>query len=100
MKRSTDRILTSHSGSLPRPDDLIELFREGAPPDRLNPRLRSAVEEVVRQQRDVGVDVVNDGEFGKPMTQSIDYAAFGNYIFERVSGFEVKETYVGAGMSR
>ena len=100
MRRSTDRILTSHAGSLSRPDDLIELFRDGAPADKLEPRLRSAVAEVVRQQVEAGIDVVNDGEFGKPMTQSVDYGAFGSYIFNRVTGFEVKETYVGAGMSR
>jgi 5-methyltetrahydropteroyltriglutamate--homocysteine methyltransferase len=100
MRRSTDRILTSHAGSLSRPEDLIELFRDQAPAGKLEPRLRSAVAEVVRQQVDAGVDIVNDGEFGKPMTQAVDYGAFGSYIFERVTGFEVKDTYVGAGMSR
>ena len=65
MKRSLDRILTTHVGSLPRPDDLMELYRDDTPDDKLQPRLRSAIADVVRQQAGSGIDVVNDGEFGK-----------------------------------
>lgn len=50
MKRSVDRILTTHVGSLPRPDDLVELYRDNAPENKLQPRLQSAIAEVVRQQ--------------------------------------------------
>ena len=70
MKRSTDRILTTHVGSLPRPKDLVELYRENSPDSTLLPRLRSAVAEVVQQQARCGIDVVNDGEFGKAMRRS------------------------------
>ena len=58
------RILTTHAGSLPRPDDLIELYRNDAPDGELLPRLRSAVGEVVRSRRGRR-RLVNDGEFGK-----------------------------------
>jgi 5-methyltetrahydropteroyltriglutamate--homocysteine methyltransferase len=61
MKRSVDRILTTHVGSLPRPNDLVELYRDNAPDDRLQPRLRSAIADVVRRQSASGIDVVNDG---------------------------------------
>ena len=66
MKRSTDRFLTTHTGSLPRPEDLIRMMyakQEGVPvdPAALSERVASAVEEVLRKQADAGVDVVNDG---------------------------------------
>ncbi len=84
MKRSTERILTTHTGSLPRPPDLLEmvLTREsGRPVDAqvLAARVRSAVAEVVRKQMDTGLDVVSDGEFGKP--------GFSVYVTERMEGF-------------
>ena len=68
MKRSKDRFLTTHTGSLPRPDDLIRMMyakEEGVPVDRdaLAQRVREAVAEVVRKQTDAGVDLVNDGEY-------------------------------------
>jgi 5-methyltetrahydropteroyltriglutamate--homocysteine methyltransferase len=91
MKRSVNRILATHVGSLTRPDDLLELYRREAPAETLAPRLRSAVLDVVRRQVDIGLDVVNDGEFGKPMTQETDYAAWATYAFGRLSGFEVRE---------
>ena len=59
MQRSTDRILTTHVGSLPRPAELIELYQANAPAASLEPRLADAV------QRVVGLNIVNDGEFGK-----------------------------------
>ena len=67
MKLSTDRILTTHAGSLTRPDDLLDMImaREaGKPIDEkaLNERVRSEVAEVVKRQRDAGIDVVSDGE--------------------------------------
>ncbi|HEY8520943.1 MAG TPA: cobalamin-independent methionine synthase II family protein [Gammaproteobacteria bacterium] len=92
MSRSTDRILTTHAGSLPRPADLLALYRdEAAAPARLEARLASAVGEVVRRQADIGIDIVNDGEFGKPMTQDVDYGAWATYIFGRLSGYEMRE---------
>jgi 5-methyltetrahydropteroyltriglutamate--homocysteine methyltransferase len=85
MPRSTDRIVTTHAGSLPRPDDVVEMIWggiEGKPPDAdaLETRLDEAVAEVVRQQRDSGVDLVSDGELSKP--------GFSNYINDRFTGFE------------
>ena len=71
MKRSTERFLTTHTGSLPRPEDLIRAMyakEEGVPvdPAALSARVASAVEEVVRKQAEAGVDVINDGEMSKP----------------------------------
>ncbi|MCZ6547937.1 MAG: hypothetical protein O6837_07455, partial [Deltaproteobacteria bacterium] len=84
MKKSTERILTTHAGSLPRPDDLWTMLiakDNGQPYDQevFARRLRSAVAEVVKKQIDSGIDIVNDGEFGK--------TNFSRYIFERLSGF-------------
>jgi 5-methyltetrahydropteroyltriglutamate--homocysteine methyltransferase len=84
MKRSTERFLTTHTGSLPRPDDLVRMMyakEEGVPVDRtaLAARIRSAVREVVHRQRDAGVDIVNDGELSKP--------SYATYIKDRLNGF-------------
>jgi 5-methyltetrahydropteroyltriglutamate--homocysteine methyltransferase len=76
VKRSVDRILTTQVGSLPRPDDLVELYRQEAPDGKLLPRLKSAVAEVVQKQTAVGIDVVNDGEFGKAMRRAMDFGAW------------------------
>ena len=76
MKRSENRILTTHVGSLPRPRDLIELYQQDAPDSTLLPRLKSAVADIVKQQVAAGVDVVDDGEFGKAMRRSVDYGAW------------------------
>ena len=91
MATSTDRILTTHVGSLPRPADLIALYREMAPAARLEPRLKSAVAEVVQQQIAAGIDVVDDGEFGKPMTEEVDYGAWARYVYGRLGGFELRD---------
>jgi 5-methyltetrahydropteroyltriglutamate--homocysteine methyltransferase len=85
MKRSTGRILTTHVGSLSRPDALVSILTakdRGQPFDReAYARLvREAVADVVRRQTDAGVDVVNDGEQGK--------ASFFGYVVERFTGFE------------
>ncbi len=91
MKQSTNRILTTHVGSLSRPADLIALYREQAPPEKLDPRLTSAVAEVVRRQIEAGIDIVNDGEFGKPMFDEVDYGAWASYLHQRISGSEMRE---------
>jgi len=67
-----DRILTSHAGSLPRPEDLIALNEQRAAGDFTDEaeylaRLRTAVADVVARQRDTGIDLVNDGEYGHSM---------------------------------
>jgi 5-methyltetrahydropteroyltriglutamate--homocysteine methyltransferase len=92
MKRSTERILTTHVGSLARADSLIPLLRlreQGQPYDRneLAKRVREAVADVVRKQIDAGIDIVTDGEQGK--------SSFYGYIMERFSGFERKPSPPG-----
>lgn len=89
MKRSTDRILTTHTGSLPRPDDLLALLKAreaGTVGDvaAFRARARAAVADCVADQIAAGVDVVNDGEQGK-----VDYST---YIKDRLTGFEGRET--------
>ena len=91
MKRSTDRILTTHVGSLPRPDDLVALYRDDAPDQTLLPRLRSAIADVVREQAQCGIDVVNDGEFGKAMRRAVDFGAWWSYVYDRLAGFTLSE---------
>ena len=86
MKRSNGRILTSHAGSLPRPDDLLAMNQarqrgEAFDAAARDARLRSAVAEVVAQQAASGIDVVNDGELSK--------INFLQYPQERLTGFEV-----------
>ena len=85
MKRSIDRILTTHTGSLPRPMDLtamLEALDSGAMPDRttFETRVRAAVAEVVRNQVESGVDVVSDGEQGK--------VGYSTYVRHRLTGFD------------
>jgi 5-methyltetrahydropteroyltriglutamate--homocysteine methyltransferase len=89
VKRSINRILTTHAGSLPRPEDLMELYRENAPDSKLLPRLQSA--DVVRKQVDIGIDIVNDGEFGKAMRRAIDFGAWWSYVYDRLASFEIRK---------
>jgi 5-methyltetrahydropteroyltriglutamate--homocysteine methyltransferase len=97
VKRSDGRILTTHVGSLPRPNDLIELYRDNAPETKLLSRLRSAITEVVRQQAQSGIDIVNDGEFSKAMRRATDFGAWWSYVYDRMAGFEVKQEQAGKG---
>jgi len=82
MRRSTDRILVSHAGTLPRPDAVARLFNDG-PDNEFNAVLPGAVKDVVRRQADLGIDIVNDGEFSKR-------GGFSNYVRTRMSGIEQK----------
>jgi 5-methyltetrahydropteroyltriglutamate--homocysteine methyltransferase len=91
MRRSTERIVTTHAGSLPRPDDLIDVNRrrqagEAVDEEEYQARLASAVAEVVRRQRQAGVDVPNDGEYGKAMGHRINFGAWWSYSFSRLGG--------------
>jgi 5-methyltetrahydropteroyltriglutamate--homocysteine methyltransferase len=88
MKRSTGRILTTHAGSLARPPDLLQMMhaKESDQPydqEAFAGRVRTAVAEVVRKQIDAGVDVVSDGEEGKP--------GFANYVKDRLTGIVTRE---------
>ena len=85
MKRSVDRILTTHVGSLPRPKDLLDLMKaklSGAAYDRTayDARVKTAVAECVKKQVETGIDIVSDGEQSKP--------GFFTYVRERLEGFE------------
>ena len=85
MQVSADHILTTHAGSLPRPDDLAQKLYDvldGKPVDQaaLDERVRTAIAEVVEQQRKTGIDLISDGELGK--------VGFLNYVLQRFSGFE------------
>jgi 5-methyltetrahydropteroyltriglutamate--homocysteine methyltransferase len=96
MKRSTHRILTSHAGSLPRPDALLEVNRakltgEGFDRALYAERLSAAVGEIARRQAALGIDVINDGEFGKASRGAIDYGAWQSYAWGRLGGWEPGE---------
>ena len=85
MKRSTERILTTHTGSLPRPDNLVQLMvakEQGKPVDavELADSVRNAVADVVKHQVAVGIDIISDGEMSK--------IGFANYVKDRLTGFE------------
>ena len=85
MRHSEKRILTTHAGSLPRPPDMIEMLvakAEGRPIDEAAriARLPAAVKEIVQKQIDLGVDIIDDGEYSKP--------SFVTYVNERLGGYE------------
>ena len=85
LQQNTDRIQTTHIGSLPRPHRLLDAMKakySGQPydPTAFQQALRVAVADVVRKQVDCGIDIVTDGEFSKP--------GFFTYIRERLEGFE------------
>lgn len=85
MRHSTDRIRSTHGGNLPLPSDLGELIAHGdAGRGEVDARLSSAVAEVVRRQQDLGIDVVNDGEFVK----AAHATQYSGYIHSRVTGWE------------
>ena len=94
MRSSHDRILTSHAGSLPRPDALIEANRTRAAAGGIDEatfqaQLRSAVAGVVARQTATGIDLPGDGEFGKSMGSRINYGAWWSYSFQRLGGLEL-----------
>ena len=84
MKRSSDRILTTHVGSLPRPADLLEMNDAKANGRPVDPaawmaRVKASILDVVRRQRECGVDIVNDGELSK--------SSWSSYVNDRLGGF-------------
>src|SRR5579862_9991160 len=90
------RILTSHAGSLPRPPDLIERNAQrrgldGSVDEDYERALAQAVADVVARQRDAGIDIVNDGEFGHSMRQDYDFGSWLTYVFARLGGIELAE---------
>jgi 5-methyltetrahydropteroyltriglutamate--homocysteine methyltransferase len=92
MKRSEKSILTTQAGSLPRPSDLLALYRdqsEGRLADcaALSRRLSTAVGEMVRRQKQIGIAIPGDGEYGKLSTAGVDYTPWLKYIHPRLEGF-------------
>jgi 5-methyltetrahydropteroyltriglutamate--homocysteine methyltransferase len=88
MKRSNDRILTTHTGSLPRPADLLRLLRQKEDGESLDTsafaaQVKAAVIETVRREVDTGIDIVNDGEMSKP--------SYATYVKDRLNGFDGSE---------
>lgn len=89
VRRSTDRIIVSHAGTLPRPNELQKLFAGGpATSAEFERELPQAINDVVKKQADIGIDVVNDGEFSKR-------GGFLGYVRERMSGFEARPDLAG-----
>ncbi|HZP45668.1 MAG TPA: cobalamin-independent methionine synthase II family protein [Candidatus Binataceae bacterium] len=88
MKRSSERILTTHTGSLPRPSDLLALLRQKEDGQAVDGGafaacVRQAVAETVKRQMATGIDIVNDGEMSKP--------SYATYVKDRLSGFDGSE---------
>jgi 5-methyltetrahydropteroyltriglutamate--homocysteine methyltransferase len=93
LTRSTDRILTTHVGSLPRPAALLALANDRRNNERAyEEQLAEAVKGIVRKQRDHGIDIIDDGEFGKP--------DFAGYINERLEGFSPGHVELGGAPRR
>jgi 5-methyltetrahydropteroyltriglutamate--homocysteine methyltransferase len=95
MKRSTDRILTTHAGSLPRPPDLTRMMwdlidEKPVDPGKLAARVQKAVVETVGKQREAGIDIVSDGEMSK--------IGFSNYVMQRYSGFANRTQFVATDL--
>jgi 5-methyltetrahydropteroyltriglutamate--homocysteine methyltransferase len=96
VKRNTDRIRTTHAGSLPRPDDLTRLMWDsidGKPVDKsaLAKRVTEAVHDVVRRQRAAGIDIVSDGEMSE--------IGFSNYVIQRFSGFGQRAQFMATDLA-
>ena len=95
---TTNRIPTSHAGSLPRTDALLAAndARQDAAAGQLTldspagfqPLLESAVVDLVQRQADAGITLPGDGEYGKAMSSAVDYGAWWSYSFQRLSGLE------------
>jgi 5-methyltetrahydropteroyltriglutamate--homocysteine methyltransferase len=92
----SERIQTSHAGSLPRPEDLarVSLARsngESTDEAAYEQQLGSAVADVVARQCELGIDIVNDGEYGHSMGERYDYGAWWSYVFARLGGLELTD---------
>ena len=94
MRTSLDHILTSHAGSLPRPDDLIEANRAREPATidrgaRFRRRCAAPSPRSCAIRRMLGIDIPGDGEFGKPMGQRVNYGSWWRYSWQRLGGLEL-----------
>jgi 5-methyltetrahydropteroyltriglutamate--homocysteine methyltransferase len=75
----------------------MALYAANAPDGTLQPRLRAAVGDIVRRQSETGIDVVNDGEYGKAMRSAMDFGAWWSYVYPRLQGFELSEEQAKKG---
>lgn len=96
MKLSEDRILTTHAGSLPRPDDVAQMLydvldEKPVESETFERRIREGIAEVVRRQQEIGVDLISDGEIGK--------VGFSNYVLQRMSGFAGHAQFIAADLA-
>ncbi len=90
-----DRIQTTHVGSLPRPAKVIELNHKRADGEKVDEadfdrELKGAVVDAVARQKEAGIDLVNDGEFGHTMGWDYDYGSWWSYVVRRLNGVEVE----------
>jgi 5-methyltetrahydropteroyltriglutamate--homocysteine methyltransferase len=90
------RIQTSHAGSLPRPEDLVRVnlarsSEEDVDEAAYEQQLGRAVADVVARQHEIGIDIVNDGEYGHSMGERYDYGAWWSYVFPRLGGLELTD---------
>src|SRR5688572_25596009 len=94
MRNSKDRIEVSHVGSLPRSPELIAANKrrkdEGQRFDGFDEIISQAVVDVVQKQKEVGVTIPNDGEYGHAMSGNVDYGAWWSYSFHRLGGTELR----------
>jgi 5-methyltetrahydropteroyltriglutamate--homocysteine methyltransferase len=95
MQLSTDRIITTHAGSLPRPEDVTQMLfdvldEKEIDQGALDARVREAIKDIVARQREIGIDVVSDGEVGK--------VGFSNYVIQRMSGFAGEAQFMAADL--
>lgn len=88
-----NKILTTHVGSLPRTPELLEanLKRDEIGEDAFREILTNSVNEVVKRQVDLGIDIVNEGEYGHVTSGAVDYGAWWNYSFSRLGGLTITD---------
>jgi 5-methyltetrahydropteroyltriglutamate--homocysteine methyltransferase len=91
----TDYIKTTHVGSLPRPPALLEAnkqWAEGAiERERFLDILQESIDQVVKRQYDLGIDIVDEGEYGHITSGTVDFGAWWNYSFSRLGGLTMTD---------
>ncbi len=101
MKNSSSKIEVSHVGSLPRPDKLREANKKrlenNGELEGFDEILAQSVKDVVKKQKDIGITIPNDGEYGKSMSGKVDYGAWWSYSFQRLGGLELRNEGVATG---
>ena len=101
MKNSSNRIEVSHVGSLPQPDKLREAnkarLENNGQMEGFDTILAESVVDVLAKQKEVGITIPNDGEYGKSMSGKVDYGAWWSYSFQRLGGLELRDASVVDG---